>query len=47
MMDDNKYDSDGFTAQLQEEYDDHAGEDFTDVDGYSGDGQSVSSSLDI
>ena len=45
--DDNMYDSDGFTAKLQEEYDDRAGEESVDTDGYNGDGQSASSSSDI
>ena len=47
MMDDNKYDSDGFTAQLQEEYDVCAGEESIDIDEYNDDGQTVLSSSDI
>jgi hypothetical protein len=44
---DNMHDSDGFAAQSQEEYDDHAGEGPVDIDGCNGDGQSVSSSSNI
>ena len=44
---DNMYDSDGFTAQLQKEYNDRAEEEPINTDGYNGDGRSVSSSSDI
>ena len=45
--DDNIHESDGSTAESQDEYDDHAREGRIDTDGYNCDRQSVSISSDI
>jgi hypothetical protein len=41
------HNSDGFAAPSKEEYNNHAGEGHIDIDGFNGDGQSVSSSSNI